>query len=69
MTSEIRYGKYTITYWRKPIPTDAYDWDWVHDDYDGAPDSRDHRCGSARTISACKDEIDELEDELQESGR
>ncbi len=27
-------------YWRKPIPTDAYDWSAVDDDtYDGAPDS------------------------------
>ena len=28
-----------ITYWRKPIPTTAHDWEITHKDYD-PPDSR-----------------------------
>ncbi len=32
-----------------PIPSRAYDWDAVHDDYDGAPDAHDDRAVSART--------------------
>lgn len=32
--------KIRTDYWRKPIPTSAYDWSAVDDDtYDGAPDS------------------------------
>lgn len=31
--------KIRTDYWRKPIPTDAYDWSAVTDNYDGAPDS------------------------------
>lgn len=36
---------------------------YVHDDYDGAEDANDNRCGFAPTIEACKAEIDEREDE------
>ena len=32
---------------------------YVHDDYDGAPDAGDNRCGHGQTVEACKAEIDE----------
>lgn len=32
---------------------------YCHDDYDGAPDANDGRCGYAASIEACKVEIDE----------
>ncbi len=39
-------------------------WTWAHEDYDGAPDSHDKRCGVAETQQECFDAIDELEEEL-----
>lgn len=54
----MRYGNYTITHNPKPIPTREHDYDYVHDDYDGPEDDR---CGSAATLEACKEAIDELE--------
>jgi len=36
--------------------------DYVHDDYDGAPDSGDHRAGYARTVDEAKAAIDEMEE-------
>lgn len=65
----VRYRGYTISYNPKPIPTRAHDYDFVHDDYDGAPLEHadgppgDDRAGSAASVAACKREIDELEDE------
>lgn len=37
-------------------------YEFVHDDYDGAPDANDNRCGYGQTIENCKDQIDEIED-------
>ena len=34
-------------------------WEYVHDDYDGAPDAEDNRCGHGHTVAECIDEIDE----------
>jgi len=34
---------------------------FVHDDYDGAEDSGDKRCGYAETQAECERQIDELE--------
>lgn len=39
------------------------DYTFVHDDYDGAPNAGDHRCGFAESIEACKAVIDEIEDD------
>lgn len=59
--------KWRIQYEPKPIPVACgVDWDWWHDDYDGAPDSGDRRAGCARSLQAAKDEIDELILELEE---
>lgn len=35
---------------------------FVHEDYDGAPDAGDDRCGYGPSIIACMNEIDNLED-------
>ena len=32
---------------------------YCHDDYDGAPDAGDNRCGHGQTVAECIDEIDE----------
>lgn len=54
--NEVKYRGYTISYWAKPIPIRNFDWDFVHDDYDGPGDLR---CGSAPSVEAAKAEIDE----------
>jgi len=35
---------------------------YAHQDYDGAPDSNDHRCGLAKTLPEAIRDIDELEE-------
>lgn len=62
------YRGYHIYYDPPPIPVRTCDWHFVHDDYDGAPNDydegpADHRCGSAASEQACREEIDALEDE------
>jgi len=37
---------------------------YTHDDYDGADDGSDHRCGWERTVEEAKAAIDILEEEL-----
>ncbi len=39
------------------------EWSFCHEDYDGAPDANDDRCGFADTAAECFKIIDELEDE------
>ena len=58
-----KYRGYTISYWAKPVPTRAWDYDFSHEDYDGAPDSGDNRCGNARSLEQAKEFIDELIEE------
>jgi hypothetical protein len=65
----VEYGDYTIRWIPKPIPTRAFDYDFAHKDYDGAPDSGDTRCGSAISVEAAKDEILEIESGLSEHER
>ncbi len=48
-----------IRYTCPPIPTRQYDWEYWHDDYDGAPDAFDPRSGNARTPRACRQAIEE----------
>jgi hypothetical protein len=60
---DIKYGDWKISHNPKPIPSRAHDWDFVHDDYDGAPDSNDNRCGSARDVKECVREIWMIENE------
>ena len=57
MRSKPIYRGYHITYWAKPIPTDAFDYDFAHEDWD----LDDPRIGAARSVvEACK-QIDEIE--------
>jgi len=57
------YGPWRISYEPKPIPCSSYDYDWWHDDFDGAPDAGDNRCGSERSLAGCIVAIHNLEDE------
>ena len=61
--SRYSYGDWRIepANWVRPSP--EADWDWWHDDFDGAPDSNDHRHGFARNLEACISEIHAWEDE------
>lgn len=57
-----------MTYWHilynpKPIPDRRHDYDWWHEDYDGAPDSRDIRCGTAESAEDARRQIEEIENE------
>ena len=58
-----QYGQWHIqpADWIRPHP--SVDWDWWHDDYDGAEDANDHRCGSAADRDACIAAIHEWEDD------
>lgn len=51
------YGKWRI--YLDPSPFGSYA--FVHDDYDGAPDAHDNRCGHGRTLQDCITQIDEIE--------
>lgn len=58
-TSADWYRGICITPMSAPIP-DGPRWTWEHPDYDGAPDSGDDRCGHARTLTECRQQIDEM---------
>jgi hypothetical protein len=59
----MRYRDYTIGFDMKPIPDRSHDWEFLHDGYDGAPDSNDIRCGTAASLLDCYIAIHELEAE------
>lgn len=59
------YRNYHIRYDPPPVPSRAFDWSWHHDDYDGAPDSNDNRCGHSRTLNEAKAAIDAQLDEQE----
>ena len=42
-------------------------WDFVHDDYDGAPDGNDNRYGHADSIEEAHRLIDALEEEAEDA--
>lgn len=58
--------KIVTTFWRKPIPTNAYDWVATLDDYDGAPDAGPQAVGYGPTeevaVQRLLESIEELED-------
>lgn len=65
--SEIRIGKWVISYDPPPIPVRTEDYVAVHDDYDGAPTygdeaSSDPRCLRGRSVQDVIEEIDALEE-------
>ena len=54
-------GKWFIEYNPKPIGSRLHDWDFWHEDHDGAPDSNcEHLCGTAKSIEAAEVRIEEL---------
>ncbi len=70
----IQYRNYVIYFQRKPGPSFG-DWNFHHNDYDGAPESAvsscsDHRCGYAETPKEARAEIDAqyVDLELDENG-
>jgi hypothetical protein len=69
--TEIVYRGYVITYYRKPIPTNAFDYDFQHQDFDGGPweaggPPMDHRYGNASSVDDAKAQIDEMIEEYGE---
>ena len=64
MANRHRYRGYTIWFEPPPIPDRRNDWRFVHDNYDGAPDAFDPRCGTAESLEAAIVEIDMVEEEL-----
>jgi len=59
MIERIEYRGFVITFDPPPIPTRAYDWQWMSDDYDGAPDSTDTRAGRSASLEEAKADIDQ----------
>ena len=53
----IRYKGYRI-YIADLFPTHGYQYEYCHEDYDGAPDANDQRHGLVNTILEAKAEID-----------
>lgn len=56
-TKGVDYGDWHIYY--EPVPGPGNAWHYYHDDYDGAPDGNDHRCGTCNTFVECIIEINE----------
>lgn len=63
MWGTLEYKGWKIIYNPKPIPTSMYDYDVVHEDYDGAPDSDDCRYFTTESIDIAKELIDSWEDD------
>lgn len=61
--STFRYGPWHIQRADWTRPSAEFDWDWWHEDYDGAEDANDPRSGSGRTLDACINAINEHEED------
>lgn len=57
----IKYKNYTIKNAIESWPYAKYE--FMHEDYDGAPDAYDFRCGTASSVEQCKYLIDSMENE------
>jgi len=60
-SNPIWYGKWRI-YVGEPQYGRQFAWAYVHDDFDGAPDGYDGRCGYASSVEDAKSEIDDRDD-------
>ncbi len=49
-----------IEYNPKPIPRSSHDWDFWHDNYDGAPDGNNRLFGTAMNIRDALEQIEEI---------
>ena len=65
MSDRIEYRGFVITYDPPPITTRAYDWQWMSDDYDGAPDSTDDRAGRSASLAEAKADVDQWWDDYE----
>lgn len=63
----IPYRGYWIECDPPPIPSRAHDWQWWHDDYDGAEDAHDRRHGASASLEEAKAEIDAQIEEAEEA--
>ena len=59
----IVYGKWRIYHDPLVVPVEGLDWAFVHDDFDGAPDANDNRCGRAASPDECFATIREMDDD------
>lgn len=41
-------------------PAPQFDWEFAHEDYDGAPDGNDNRHGRGASLSDCMAQIDDM---------
>lgn len=61
-SNPIWHGKWRI-YLSDLYEVHGFEYDYVHDDYDGAEDAGDNRCGQAHTVEKAIAEIKDREDE------
>jgi len=61
--NKYQYYEYIILHNPKPIPDRSSDWEFYHEDYDGAGDSGDRRGGTATSMQEAIDKIEEMEDD------
>lgn len=59
-SNPVWYGKWRI-YHNSAAMGYSSTFAFCHDDYDGASDANDNRCGYGATIEACINKIEELE--------
>jgi len=57
MSEALFVGPWRFQYNAKPIPDRGHDWDYWHEEYDGAEDSGDTRKGTARTFADALEEV------------
>lgn len=53
-------SKWHLSYEHPPVPNRGFDWCASHDDYDGAPDSKDDRMVFGETEQKCIAAIEEF---------
>jgi len=58
----IWYKRYRI-YLSDMYEVHGFEYEYVHDNFDGAEDANDNRCGQARSIEDAKAEIDIREED------
>ncbi|MCW2763368.1 MAG: hypothetical protein JWR85_3569 [Marmoricola sp.] len=58
------YGPWRIYFDPPPIPVRNCDWQYHHDDFDGAEDSNDNRAGSCASFADALNECDAVEDDV-----
>jgi hypothetical protein len=70
-SNPIRYGDWSIYLNDFSAHPQAWQvgWLYVHDDFDGADDANDGRCGACASVDACKAEIDDREADQADAAR